>query len=377
MSEHYTISPDMSALLEALYRGPLEANLFNGFLMAMREALGANFATLILRLPKQGDTGLVLNAVILPEAERAYLETYFALDPFVDLPTSGAVFTLAEFMPEEALKESVYFQEYMQPVNVHQIIGTDIVEPGGFKARFRATRPEGAPEFGAVEKALIAQLQPHLRQALTLHSKLQNLTTERAIYAGAVDHFEVGSIILDETGRVRSVNQAAQEILSTKCGLQLQDGFLQVGSRLQNAQFKRLMDDVMSAHLQRTPSFARAFRLEREYGRAALGLVIRPAPVGGSAEDPNVPCVAIFISDPERELGTSSSALIQLFGFTPAEANLSLLLANGLTLDEASDKLNISRNTAKSHLSAIFAKTGVTRQTKLVQLILKSVAPMA
>ena len=66
----------------------------------------------------------------------------------------------------------------------------------------------------------------------------------------------------------------------------------------------------------------------------------------------------------------------QLFEFTPAEAALALLLANGLTLDEAAEELGVTRNTAKSHLSSVFSKTGVTRQPKLVQLILKSVAPM-
>jgi len=52
------------------------------------------------------------------------------------------------------------------------------------------------------------------------------------------------------------------------------------------------------------------------------------------------------------------------------------LLANGLTLDEAATELDVSRNTVKSHLSAVFAKTGVNRQTQLVQLILKSVGPL-
>ncbi|MFK0573079.1 helix-turn-helix transcriptional regulator [Endozoicomonas sp.] len=49
---------------------------------------------------------------------------------------------------------------------------------------------------------------------------------------------------------------------------------------------------------------------------------------------------------------------------------------NGLTLDEASETLFISRNTARVHLRSIFSKTGVTRQTMLVRLILKSVAPL-
>ncbi|MFB3078283.1 MAG: helix-turn-helix transcriptional regulator [Lysobacterales bacterium] len=67
---------------------------------------------------------------------------------------------------------------------------------------------------------------------------------------------------------------------------------------------------------------------------------------------------------------------MELFGLTRAEARLAMQLANGATLDEAAEKLHISRNTVKSHLSSVFSKTGVTRQTKLIQLILRSVAPM-
>ena len=65
---------------------------------------------------------------------------------------------------------------------------------------------------------------------------------------------------------------------------------------------------------------------------------------------------------------------MELFRLTQAESNLALQLAQGETLDEACEHLNISRNTGKSHLSSVFSKTGVTRQTRLVQLILGSVA---
>ena len=63
----------------------------------------------------------------------------------------------------------------------------------------------------------------------------------------------------------------------------------------------------------------------------------------------------------------------QLFDLTPAEAALALLLANGLSLDEAAEQLNIRRNTARAHLRMIFSKTGVTRQTELVRTLLNSV----
>jgi len=64
----------------------------------------------------------------------------------------------------------------------------------------------------------------------------------------------------------------------------------------------------------------------------------------------------------------------QLFQLTPAETALAIQLANGLSLEEAAEALNIRRNTARAHLRSIFSKTGVRRQTELVRIFLNSVA---
>ena len=108
--------------------------------------------------------------------------------------------------------------------------------------------------------------------------------------------------------------------------------------------------------------------------RPGLGLVVRPVPHSEWFEGQSTPSVVVFISDPEQELNTSAEALRKVFDLTPAEARLSLLLADGNSLDQASKQLNISTNTGRAHLRSIFAKTGVTQQTQLVRLILRSVA---
>ncbi|MNH09625.1 hypothetical protein D3C79_690860 [compost metagenome] len=51
-------------------------------------------------------------------------------------------------------------------------------------------------------------------------------------------------------------------------------------------------------------------------------------------------------------------------------------LANGLSLEEAAEVLNVRRNTARAHLRSIFSKTGVRRQTELVRIILNSVVAL-
>ncbi len=71
-------------------------------------------------------------------------------------------------------------------------------------------------------------------------------------------------------------------------------------------------------------------------------------------------------------------AVSQLFGLTPKEAELALRLARGRSLARRPRRTrSISLNTARAHLRAIFAKTGVDRQSRLVGALLKSVARVA
>ncbi|HBG29305.1 MAG TPA: helix-turn-helix transcriptional regulator, partial [Gammaproteobacteria bacterium] len=109
-------------------------------------------------------------------------------------------------------------------------------------------------------------------------------------------------------------------------------------------------------------------------GRARLGVIVRSIPLRPWSERRRRPAVVVFVRAPESNAGQPSQEFVRhLFGFTPMQAQLALLLAEGLTLDEAAARMNVRRNTARSHLRAIFHKTGVTRQTMLVRLLLNSV----
>jgi DNA-binding CsgD family transcriptional regulator len=120
-----------------------------------------------------------------------------------------------------------------------------------------------------------------------------------------------------------------------------------------------------------------ALRVPRDDADGFLALLVRPLPPSPSAESSTAPAVAVFFGAPGAGDGLSPSALRQLFGLTPAEALLATRLADGLSLDDAADALDIARNTARAHLRGVFAKTGATRQAELVRLVLRSVAALA
>jgi len=65
-----------------------------------------------------------------------------------------------------------------------------------------------------------------------------------------------------------------------------------------------------------------------------------------------------------------SAHVIQgLFDLTVSETRVAMALAENLTVDEASRKLGISRETVRHHLKSIFVKTGLSRQSELVSRI--------
>ncbi len=229
--DQYTISENLDALIRAVYQGPLEETPWLSFLEQLRLAVDANYATLVLRPPTEGDTGLVLNAVVASlEVREIYKQSFFVLDPFVDLPP-GKVVTLREFMPREELLQTEYYQQYMKPVGVFHNMGADMSAPDGLNARLRITRPEGAEDFGEEEKALCQLLLPHLQQSIVLHSQLKRTESERELYAEAIDQLAMGTVVLDDQAKVQRINKAAESLLQNNPGMKIKDGQLQVGSR--------------------------------------------------------------------------------------------------------------------------------------------------
>ncbi|MNO92645.1 Bacterial regulatory protein, luxR family [compost metagenome] len=116
--------------------------------------------------------------------------------------------------------------------------------------------------------------------------------------------------------------------------------------------------------------------IARPSGQVSLGVVVESIPSQELVEGKGRPTTLVYIRDAVTRSLANSAVTKQLFNLTPAETSLALELANGLSLEEAAEELNIRRNTARAHLRSIFSKTGVRRQTELVRLMLNSVVAL-
>lgn len=186
----------------------------------------------------------------------------------------------------------------------------------------------------------------------------------------------VGTFILDNHGRILDRDRIADGLLKQSDGIASQGGMLTLTDRKASQRLQEAIRRIVESGRKGERPLVEAIRVERPSGKRDFGLVVKPAPQPRYFDGQHVTDIVVFVSDPDRHTAMAPAALSKLFGLTPAELSLAVLLGDGLTLDEAAQELSIARNTARAHLRAIFAKTGVSRQTMLVRLIVTSLAQL-
>ncbi|MCW3479693.1 helix-turn-helix transcriptional regulator [Neisseriaceae bacterium JH1-16] len=374
-----TIPPaELSALLDSLYEGATENPPWRSFLELLREQLDCSHATLILRPPAQNWSGVMIHAGhVSSEGHASYNTHFFALDPFIGLPENQVV-TAAELLGDQAWRDSPLYREFLEPHGILHVLGSDMKVEGGIECRLRLCRGADDMPFSPYDKAVCRQLLSHLKRAVKMHSTLGQLEVERQMYAGAVDRMLIGTIVLNERGDIIKINRHGQEVLGQADGLKLVKGHLQAEYGQEHRELQRLIKQALQQHGAggTSPSVVEAISLTRPSGNGKIGVLVRAAPEDEWNDSAERPAVVIFLRDPESRSQPSHEIVMRLFDLTPSEAVLATLLADGMTLDEASDEMGIRRNTARAHLRSIFSKTGVTRQTTLVRVLLNSVVTL-
>ena len=373
LAEAVGLAP-LDRLIGAIYEGAMESPPWQAALQLMRDSLQAAHVTLMLRPPSSENAGVMINTgTVTKQGIESYETHFFSMDPFVRL-AEGEVVTAEELIGKQWLQSTVY-QEYLRPLGVRHLLGADIYTKEGIECRLRITRSHEAQPFSSEDKALIRFLLPHLKRSIQLHARLDFLECERQLFAGTVNRMLLGIISFSQNGTLLETNQEARRILSEKDGIWLSGNNLSVEVTQEGRELQRMVRQALSGTVaDKGPGVVEAMSVTRPSGRAKLGVLVRQIPLGTWSESRQRPAVAVFLRDPESSSAQPSHELVRrLFGLTRMEAALALLLAEGLTLDEAAEKMDVRRNTARTHLRSIFCKTGVTRQTMLVRLLLNSV----
>ncbi|VVM67518.1 hypothetical protein PS662_01628 [Pseudomonas fluorescens] len=363
-----------------IYDSAMDTRCLNDSLHQMRSLFKANFVTLILREQQEPllSPMIVAGDVELGEGGINHY-AYYPKSSLFDGLVTDKVFTIDELMSDEEWGRSAFYLLYCEPYGCYHMLGADIRMPDGGTVRFRINRPQSHPRFSDTERAMCAMLLPHLRRALHMHALLDRSESLGSLYSQTINRLAVATIVLDENGTVVQLNPVAREILDSQDGLKVVGGRLEATYPSDNRELSRLVRNAFQRSRQGAEhgvQIAEATSISRPSGQVSLGVVVELIPSQELLEGNGKPTVVVYVRDAVGKSLVSSVLTSQLYNLTPAETGLALELANGLSLEEASQILNIRRNTARAHLRSIFSKTGVRRQTELVRIMLNSVVAL-
>ncbi|WP_269931624.1 helix-turn-helix transcriptional regulator [Aminobacter sp. HY435] len=272
------------------------------------------------------------------------------------------------YSDEELEKEQIY-REFLRPRGMGWVAGTLVPLPSGDVLAFSLERQTWRGPFERHYVEALDRLRPHIARAAMVSARL-GLERARA-GAAALEALGLPAAVLSGRGQLLACNDLMHGLIPTV----VLDGAtrVQLVERRADCMLENALDG-MAGGVRRgiVQSFPIAGADEKTQSVAHL------LPVRGSVNDLFSRMHSILVIMPMPGASAPPTSVLQsLFDLTPSEARIAAALVAGRSIDAIGKDFGISRETVRTHLRAIFAKSGVSKQSSLVRLLLGVTLPRA
>jgi DNA-binding CsgD family transcriptional regulator/PAS domain-containing protein len=366
-----------SSVIEGLYDAALDPTEWPRVAQMFARAFGTESSAIFQLNLAQGSADILGVTENFDGKAISDYEAYYHQKDLVAIrmaqSATGRAMLSTELVREAEFLDSEIFVDFARPMRLgfFWAVGGVIEVEQHVKGAIGIHRPRDTRAFEAEDKRHLALLLPHLSRAMLLQRRLQGLTQDNRIVLDALEKLSVGMIAVDAQATVLFANPTAERLLRAGLGLTCRLGCLGASDPTKDGELRHLIRQAGLAALGRSSETGGVIALVRPKGRP-LSLLV--CPLRPHALTLGAPAALLFFSDPDAGPSTSTQALIELYGLTPAEARLMAALVDGERLEDYADRQGISVNTARTQSKQIFAKTGHGRQADLIREVLANPA---
>ena len=363
---------DIVETVELLYAGTLDDDAWHLAMISLADLVGAVCTCLFSFRPTDG-------AVLRDECHRfdplvfsEYRKNWSGKDPRL-LPTLahdvGVPVYEARLMPVRSWKRSEIYNEFLQPAGIGWFLAVWLHKAPDKVVCLSLQRAASDQGFGEAEADALRPLISHLRRALEIKDRLEFCHVRADTLAKSLDTVSFGVLILDTRGRVLEANSPGAQLMCKENGIrQNADGTLWLrepaGSELRSwiaAGSPPAQNEQGLLHIPRTLALP-------------ISVMVVGLPADTSAWISGDPRWMLLLFDPDRKLHPMREIIARDLRISEREAQIAALLMAGHELKDVATRLHISLNTVRTHLKAIFAKTGIRSQSELMRRIAGSPA---
>lgn len=366
-----------SSLIETLYDAALDPTDWPRLAPMFARAFGAESSAIFQLNLAQGSAALLgitgnFDAKAMSEYEAYYHQKDLWAIAMSKSPTGRAMLG-TEIVGEAEFLNSEVYNGFAKRIEMFWSVASVMALEKQFMGAIGIHRPHSARPFEADDKHHLDMLLPHLSRAMMLQRRLQGLTQNHRLVLDALEKLSVGMIAVDAQATILFANPTAERLLRAGLGLTCRQGSLGATDPTKEGELRRLIRQAGLAALGRSSEAGGVLALPRLEGRP-LSLLVCPLRPHALTLGPSVPAALLIFSDPDASPSTSTQALIEVYGLTPAEARLMAALVDGERLEDYADRHQISINTARTQSKQVFAKIGHGRQADLIREVLANPA---
>ena len=367
-------------LLDRIYAAAVDPPAWQLFARDLSHALGGSPVTVWVRMAGNIEPAESYRAGTDPRLQPILTKYYQRGLPWRPLQRTEGFELLDPDISREEIERTDFYREWMQPQGIAPAspmiygFGLDGQRPLVGTVIYQL---EGRPLFGPLDLAFVNRLIPHLERAFWVDDHLRALRRGQDILAEVMDRLPTGIMLLDADGSVVACNRAADISVENARGLDVHNGRPITHDRDENDQLQRLIREAIAPDSSPSIDSANALHVSRKAGGGRLPLLVSPLMAPRTDHDGIGAVAVILLADPTVASPTASIQILRtLYGLTRAEADLTQLLTQGLSLEAVAERRRVTLNTTRSQLKHVFAKTGAKRQSDLVRIVLSGIATL-
>ena len=230
-----------------------------------------------------------------------------------------------------------------------------------------------SPRFSAMEIAFLDGLLPHMESALSLHHRLDRVGLFADIAREQLRHSGNGIVVLSRSGSLLFADVVGRQFVDDPRVFTVRQRSIGLRDASANEVFGELVRQcvpvsesagMMAGGTLRVPVVGTT----RELLLAVLPFRALSGPATLSSDGARA---VLTLFDPARPVIDTRQDIRGLYGLSAAEADVCWKVANGETIARIAARSGLSRETVRSQLKRVFAKTGTKRQPDLVRLVLQ------
>lgn len=225
-------------------------------------------------------------------------------------------------------------------------------------------------ECSAADGALLSNLAPYVAAAVRNFVQAQQSGQADALDRHSLLRAGCGWILFDATARVIAIAPATRDLLSEAFGHPLT-----LGQRLRELgpSVERALGNAAASFAQSDDAPNQAITLQPQPRTEA----ILSRPPEGVSTHLDAPAMLATCRQPRSPSNMRAQHLGRLHGLPPREAELAILLTDGLSLSDASAAMGLTIETTRNYSKRLFAKLGVRGQPELIRAVYESCIVLA